>query len=117
MVNLRRRLRFPSTSAIAALRILEGSGTSSDDEEAEVGSAGVEESPDPVVLEVAEAEADAFDEVVEGLGGPVGHLGKVVVADLVEPRPDDASQLSDLGGRRRSPSPCLGWGPVYSPNA
>lgn len=39
-------------------------------------------------MEVAESEADsfdAFDQVVDGFGGPVGDFSEVVVAYLVEP--------------------------------
>jgi len=46
------------------LRILTGSGASSDDDRAQhapVRLAGVEQGPDPVVLEVAEPEADPLD--------------------------------------------------------
>ena len=68
-----------------------GSSTSSDHDRTEgppVRSAGVEQGPDPVVVEVADAEADPFDgvdRVVERRGGSVGHLGQVVVADVVGP--------------------------------
>ena len=61
---------------------------------------GVEQRSDPVVLEVPEAEADAFDaldQVVEGFGRTVGHPGQVEVADLVEPALDGPSELLDLG--------------------
>src|SRR5580658_1529288 len=66
-----------------------------------VRAAGVEEGPDPVVLEVAESEPDALDpldQIVERLGGSVGDAGPVEVDDLVEPAPDGASQPLDLGG-------------------
>jgi hypothetical protein len=63
-----------------------GSCTSADDDRARdppVGPAGVEQRSDPVVLEVAESEADAcnaLDQVVEPLGGPLlGLAGSVEV--------------------------------------
>ena len=66
--------------------------------------AGVEQCPDPVVLEVAESESDALDpldEVVEGLGRPVGHPGQVEVADLVEPGANGVPDLWTSGGMAR----------------
>ena len=63
-----------------------------------MGLAGVEECSDPVIAEVSKSEADAFDEVIEGLGGSVGDPCEVVVADLVEPGANGASELLDLGG-------------------
>jgi hypothetical protein len=87
------------------LRILAGSRTSPDDDRSQypsVGFAGVEQDPDPVVLEVAEPEADpvdALDQVVERLGGAVGDPGQVEVGDPVEPGPDGASELLDFGRR------------------
>ena len=72
-------------------RILVGSACSPDDDRSQhppVWFAGVEQGPDPVVLEVAEPEADPLDpldQVVECLGRAVGDPGQVEVADLVEP--------------------------------
>ena len=69
-------------------RILAGSACSANDDRAEhppVRLAGVEQGPDPVVLEVAEAEADAldpFDQVVEGFGGTVGTRARWKLAIL-----------------------------------
>ena len=56
-----------------------GQPPSSDDDRGQyppVRLAGVEQDSDPVVLEIAEAEPDsldAFDQVVESLGGSVAH--------------------------------------------
>ena len=50
------------------------------------GLPGVEKRSNPVVLEVAEAESDAFDsldQVVQRFGGAVGDTGQVVVAMLL----------------------------------
>src|ERR1700685_1384514 len=96
-----------------ALRILAGSGVSSDHDRAQhppVRSARIEQRPDAVVLEVAEAKPDALDslyEVVERLGGSVAHSGQVVVADLVEPGADGASEPLDL--RRHGPPETVGF--------
>src|SRR5580692_12859037 len=97
------RVLYGPPPTFEAHRILAGSSTSSDDDRAEhppVRPAGVEQGPDPVVLEVAEPEADALDaldQVVERLGRSVGHLGQVVVAELVEPLLDRSPELLHLG--------------------
>src|SRR6516164_3601603 len=81
-----------------------GARRSSDDDRAQgtpVRPPGVEQRPDAVVLEVAEAEADpldALDQVVERLGGAVGDTREMEVGDLVEPVPESPAQLLDLGG-------------------
>src|SRR5271170_2965567 len=95
--------RCLETSHKAVLRNLAGSATSPDDDRtqhAPVRLAGVEQRSDPVVLEVAEPEADPFDaldQVVEGLGRAVGDPGQVEVGDLVEPGPESAPESLDLG--------------------
>jgi hypothetical protein len=72
-----------------AHRNLAGSRPSPDDDRAQhtpVRCAGVEKRSNPVVLEVAEAESDAFDsldQVVQRFGGAVGDTGQVVVAMLL----------------------------------
>jgi len=51
------------------------------------------------VGEAAEPERDAFDsldEVVDGFGGPVGHLGVVPVQDLGPPRRQHLAETPDL---------------------
>ncbi len=61
----------------------------------------VEECPDPVVGEVPEPERssfDAFDEVVDRFGGPVGHERVVPGGDLVGPALEGAAELLDLEG-------------------
>ena len=89
---------LPPPPTKAVLRIRAGSPTSPDDdrtEHAPVRLAGVERRPDPVVLEVAEPEADpldALDQVVEGFGRTVGEPGQVEVGDLVEPGLESSSE-------------------------
>src|ERR1700722_7717764 len=91
----RRRKRF--------IGFWRGAATSLDDDRTEhtpVRLAGVEQRTDPVVLEVAEPEADpldALDQVVERFGRTVRDPGQVEVGDLVEPGPDGASEPLDLG--------------------
>jgi transposase InsO family protein len=81
-------------------------GVSPDDhgpQDAPVGSACVEKSAYTVVLEVSEPEADPFDpfdQVVERLGGCVGHLGEVIVADLLEPTTQCSSETLNLRRHR-----------------
>src|ERR1700722_1783092 len=89
-------------TANGALRIPAGSACSANDDRTEdppVRFAGVEQGSDPVVLEVAEAEADALDpldQVVERFGRPVAHAGQMEVGDLVEPVLDGAPEALDL---------------------
>ena len=56
----------------------------------------VEQRPDPVVGEPSETEGDAFDEVVDCFGGPVGDPGLVPVGDLVMPTTQGAAQPGQL---------------------
>ena len=66
--------------------------------------AAVEQKPEPIVLEVAEAVADPLDlldEQVHGFGGPVGQAGAVPTEDLVFPTPHrrgEAAEFDDVGG-------------------
>ena len=63
------------------------------------GFAGVEECSDPVVVEVSESKGgafDAFDEVVDCLGGAVSDPRFVPVRDLCMPTPQGAAQLRQL---------------------
>src|ERR1700722_2092727 len=89
-------------TANGALRIPAGSACSANDDRAEappVRFAGVEQDSDPVVLEVAEAEADALDpldQVVERFGRTVAHAGQMEGGDLVEPVPNRAPEALDL---------------------
>src|SRR5271170_8073224 len=91
--------RCLETSHKAVLRNLAGSATSPDDDRAQhtpVRLAGVEQRSDPVVLEVAEPEADPFDaldQVVERFGRTVRDPGQVEVGDLFEPGLQRASEL------------------------
>ena len=65
-------------------------------------AAGEEKNSEPVVLEVAEAMATAFDLLhaeVLALGGPVAGPGAVVVQDLRPPTVERPTQRSDLGYR------------------
>jgi len=88
-----------------ALRILAGSRphrTTIEPSTRQVRPTGIEQRSDPVVLEVAELEGDApdaFDQVVEGFGGSVGHSRQVEVGDLVEPGPESAMKSNELLNR------------------
>ena len=68
-----------------------------------VGFAGVEQGSDSVVVEVGEAESDAFDafdQVVQRFGGAVADLGVVVVHDLLEPPFECSGEFAELGRHR-----------------
>jgi hypothetical protein len=65
------------------------------------GFAGVEQCSDAVVLEVGEAVADAFDQVVQRLSVSVADPGDVEVADLFEPGFEGSGELVQL---RTSPT-------------
>ena len=85
-----------------ALRILGGSDGV---EEGPVGFPGVEQRPDPVVVESSEPEGnpfDAFDEIVHGFGRAVGDPCVVPVDDLVMPTTQGAAQpTARLDSHRR----------------
>src|SRR5258707_558703 len=74
-------------------------------ENSEVGLAGIEQGPNAEVLEVGEAERDAFDpfqQVVHALRRTVGHLGLVPGDDGIEPVGQGPGQGSHFG-RSRTP--------------
>src|SRR6476620_1543523 len=84
--------------SLTALRV---SGWGDDVEEVPVGSAGVEQGADAVVAEAAHPERHslhALDEVVEGLGRPVGDVGTVPGHDLIAPPLDGAAEPAHLEG-------------------
>ena len=65
-----------------------------------VGTAGVEQDPDPPVAEVGHPERDPFDalgEAVHGLGAGVGDAGLVPGGDLGPPGSKGPAELADLG--------------------